>query len=65
MGKKEGKKGKFVLKTPKGTKDYGPEEMAVRRQVFGVIRKVFHMHGAVEIETPVFELKVIIRCYTI
>lgn len=27
-------------------------------QVFDVIYSVFHMHGAVEIETPVFELKV-------
>ncbi|KAK3876761.1 hypothetical protein Pcinc_018474 [Petrolisthes cinctipes] len=51
------KPGKFVLKTPKGTRDYGPVEMAVRRQVFDVIHSVFHMHGAVEIETPVFELK--------
>lgn len=27
-------------------------------QVFNTIYSVFHMHGAVEIETPVFELKV-------
>ncbi|XP_068233150.1 histidine--tRNA ligase isoform X1 [Palaemon carinicauda] len=53
----KGKPGKFVLKTPKGTRDYGPAEMAVRRKVFNVIESVFHMHGAVEIETPVFELK--------
>ncbi|KAK4293563.1 hypothetical protein Pmani_033752 [Petrolisthes manimaculis] len=51
------KPGKFVLKTAKGTRDYGPVEMPVRRQVFDVIHSVFHMHGAVEIETPVFELK--------
>lgn len=53
----KGKPGKFVLKTPKGTRDYGPAEMAVRRNVFHAIESVFHMHGAVEIETPVFELK--------
>ncbi|KAG7154442.1 Histidine--tRNA ligase, cytoplasmic-like [Homarus americanus] len=53
----KGKSGKFTLKTPKGTRDYGPVEMAVRRQVFDTIYDVFHMHGAVEIETPVFELK--------
>ncbi|XP_071547013.1 histidine--tRNA ligase, cytoplasmic isoform X2 [Panulirus ornatus] len=53
----KGKPGKFILKTPKGTRDYGPLEMAVRREVFDVIHSVFHMHGAVEIETPVFELK--------
>ncbi|XP_027223750.2 histidine--tRNA ligase isoform X1 [Penaeus vannamei] len=53
----KGKSGKFVLKTPKGTRDYNPAEMAVRRKVFNTIYSVFHMHGAVEIETPVFELK--------
>ncbi|XP_069171482.1 histidine--tRNA ligase isoform X4 [Procambarus clarkii] len=51
------KPGKFTLKTPKGTRDYGPVEMTVRRQVFDTIYNVFHLHGAVEIETPVFELK--------
>lgn len=29
----KGKSGKFVLKTPKGTRDYNPAEMAVRRKV--------------------------------
>ena len=29
----KGKSGKLVLKTPKGTRDYGPSEMAVRNQV--------------------------------
>lgn len=56
-GKGKGKSGKFVLKTPKGTRDYNPSEMAIRRQVFNTMYSVFHMHGAVEIETPVFELK--------
>ncbi|KAF2368285.1 Histidine-tRNA ligase [Trinorchestia longiramus] len=48
---------KLILKTPKGTRDYHPTEMTVRRKVFDKILAVFHMHGAVEIETPVFELK--------
>ncbi|XP_018015701.1 histidine--tRNA ligase isoform X2 [Hyalella azteca] len=48
---------KLILKTPKGTRDYHPPEMTVRRKVFDKILDVFHMHGAVEIETPVFELK--------
>ncbi|KAG0723290.1 Histidine--tRNA ligase, cytoplasmic [Chionoecetes opilio] len=56
-GHSKGKSGKVTLKTPKGTRDYGPMEMANRREVFNVIYSVFHMHGAVEIETPVFELK--------
>ncbi|XP_076065865.1 histidine--tRNA ligase isoform X2 [Oratosquilla oratoria] len=54
---KKSKKSKFELKTPKGTRDYGPKEMAVRRQVFEIISKVFDAHGVERIETPVFELK--------
>lgn len=34
--------------------------MAIREQVFSTITKVFKKHGAVTIDTPVFELKVII-----
>lgn len=54
------KPGKLILKTPKGTRDYDPQEMSTRRTVFKTITDVFHMHGAVEIETPVFELKEIL-----
>jgi len=31
--------------------------MAIRDQAFQAIRRVFNRHGAVEIDTPVFELK--------
>ena len=31
--------------------------MRVREKAFGLIRSVFKRHGAVEIDTPVFELK--------
>ncbi|EGD73843.1 hypothetical protein PTSG_12336 [Salpingoeca rosetta] len=58
--KKEGKKKKknqFLLKTPKGTRDYGPEKMYIRNKVFDTIVSVFKKHGAVSIETPVMELK--------
>jgi histidyl-tRNA synthetase len=48
---------KYELKTPKGTKDYGPLEMAIREKVFETITRVFKLHGAVTIDTPVFELK--------
>lgn len=48
---------KYELKTPKGTKDYGPIEMAIREKVFETITRVFKLHGAVTIDTPVFELK--------
>ena len=48
---------KFELKTPKGTRDFGPGEMALRELIFSKIISVFKRHGAVTIETPVFELK--------
>lgn len=31
--------------------------MAIRRKVINVIADIFKKHGAVEIDTPVFELK--------
>ncbi|KAK2563227.1 Histidine--tRNA ligase [Acropora cervicornis] len=48
---------KFVLKTPKGTRDYEPKQMAVRERAFKAIIKCFEKHGAVQIDTPVFEMK--------
>jgi hypothetical protein len=45
------------VKTPKGTRDYGPDETKVREEVLEKIVRVFKQHGAVSIETPVFELK--------
>uniref|UniRef100_A0A5F8GWX1 Histidine--tRNA ligase, cytoplasmic n=1 Tax=Monodelphis domestica TaxID=13616 RepID=A0A5F8GWX1_MONDO len=56
LGPDEGKQ-KFVLKTPKGTRDYNPRQMAVREKVFDVIISCFKRHGAEVIDTPVFELK--------
>ncbi|KAI9484357.1 histidyl-tRNA synthetase [Zychaea mexicana] len=60
--KKKGKAGKnaFTLKTAKGTKDHNDKEMAIREKVFSTISKVFKKHGAVTIDTPVFELKEIL-----
>lgn len=51
---------KFVLKTPKGTRDYNPQQMAIRNSVLQKIISVFKKHGAECIDTPVFELKVFI-----
>ena len=31
--------------------------MSIRQSVFEKIRKIFRKHGAVELDTPVFELK--------
>ena len=44
-------------KIAKGTRDYLPEQMRIREQVFSTIRRIFKRHGGVEIDTPVFELK--------
>jgi len=44
-------------KIAKGTRDFGPDQMKVRSGAFAAIRGVFDRHGAVEIDTPVFELK--------
>jgi len=44
-------------KTAKGTRDFGPDQMAVREEAFNTIRGVFKRHGASELDTPVFELR--------
>ncbi|KAM4747339.1 histidine--tRNA ligase, cytoplasmic-like [Rhinophrynus dorsalis] len=47
----------FVLKTPKGTHDVHPKQMAIRERVFSTVVNCFKRHGAESIDTPVFELK--------
>mmetsp|Transcript_5824 Transcript_5824/g.24509 ORF Transcript_5824/g.24509 Transcript_5824/m.24509 type:complete len:222 (-) Transcript_5824:1990-2655(-) len=44
-------------KVPKGTRDFDPQEMAIRERAFSIVTSVFKRHGAVAIDTPVFELK--------
>ena len=53
----------FVLKTPKGTRDYDLKQMAIREKVFSCIINCFKRHGAGTIDTPVFELKVRFKCH--
>ncbi|XP_058804379.1 histidine--tRNA ligase isoform X2 [Phymastichus coffea] len=48
---------KLFLKTPKGTRDYNPEQMALRLSVMEKITSIFKKHGAETIDTPIFELK--------
>lgn len=48
---------KFTLKTAKGTRDYGPQQAALRQGVLDKIVTIFRKHGAESIDTPVFELK--------
>ncbi|XP_069810186.1 histidine--tRNA ligase, cytoplasmic-like [Dendropsophus ebraccatus] len=47
----------FKLKTPKGTHDVDPRQMAIREKVFSIVLNSFKRHGAESIDTPVFELK--------
>lgn len=48
------------LRTPKGTNDYSPEESTLYTNVLDKIKSIFTLHGAVPLETPVFELKSIL-----
>ncbi|ETN75999.1 histidine--tRNA ligase [Necator americanus] len=57
LGDGQTDQGKFVLKTAKGTRDYGPKSMAVRESVLKIVTDAFKRHGAETIDTPVFELK--------
>jgi histidyl-tRNA synthetase len=53
--KKETKK--ELVKVVKGARDFLPAQMIIRGKAFDLITNVFKKHGAVEIDTPVFELK--------
>ncbi|KAH7647782.1 hypothetical protein FG379_000408 [Cryptosporidium bovis] len=46
-----------IPKIPKGTQDVSPYKMSIKNIVFDTIKNVYRTHGAVEIDTPVFELK--------
>ncbi len=51
---------KLLLKVPKGTRDFNDKEMKLREKLFNTITFIFKKHGAITIDTPVFELKVCI-----
>src|SRR5258706_11581989 len=40
---------------PKGTRDFGPAQMAKRQFIFDRIRKVFQKYGFLPLETPAME----------
>jgi histidyl-tRNA synthetase len=46
---------KTKYETPKGTRDYLPSEMRVRRHVFDRLRDCFERFGFEELDTPAFE----------
>jgi histidyl-tRNA synthetase len=41
--------------TPKGTRDFSPQEMLRRKYIFGTIEKVFQKYGFLPLETPAME----------
>lgn len=41
----------------KGVRDTDPAQMRIKRRAFEIITEIYNRHGAVEIDTPVFELK--------
>lgn len=52
---------KITAKVPKGTRDADPEAMAVRESAFSLVSSVFQRHGAVSIDTPVFERREVLQ----
>jgi histidyl-tRNA synthetase len=40
---------------PRGTRDFGPEQMKVRNHLFALIRSVFESYGFLPLETPAME----------
>lgn len=44
-----------TFETPKGTRDFLPEEMRVRSAVFERLRRAFRLFGFDELDTPAFE----------
>lgn len=41
---------------PKGTRDFGPDEMAKRNYIFNTIKNVYALYGFQQIETPAMEI---------
>ena len=44
-----------MFERPRGTRDFGPEEMAERRKLENILRRTFESYGYKEIMTPTFE----------
>jgi len=44
-----------MIQRPRGTRDFGPDEMEVRRYFEGMMRQEAVLHGFREIATPIFE----------
>ncbi|KAI5998217.1 hypothetical protein EDD15DRAFT_2244375 [Pisolithus albus] len=58
VSRDEGKKReRLLLKTAKGTRDYGPAEMYCREHIERIVKDVFTTYGGSCLDTPVFERK--------
>ncbi|KAJ3547970.1 hypothetical protein NMY22_g1451 [Coprinellus aureogranulatus] len=53
----EKKKERLLLKTAKGTRDFGPAEMFCREHIERIVKDCFTTYGASCLDTPVFERK--------
>jgi len=53
--RKENKVNVMKFQPPRGTRDYLPEDMRLRRKVFEKMRGVFESYGYGEVSTPAFE----------
>ncbi|KAG1716209.1 hypothetical protein ID866_949 [Astraeus odoratus] len=51
------KRERLLLKTAKGTRDYGPAEMYCREHIERIVKDVFTTYGGACLDTPVFERK--------
>lgn len=49
----------FLIK--QGTRDFAKEQMVVREETLSIVTNVFKRHGAVELDTHVFELRETLR----
>ncbi|KAF7347238.1 Histidine--tRNA ligase, mitochondrial [Mycena venus] len=58
-GSKDGgkKRERLLLKTAKGTRDYGPAEMFCRESIERIVKECFTTYGGSCLDTPVFERK--------
>ncbi|KIM41651.1 hypothetical protein M413DRAFT_444910 [Hebeloma cylindrosporum] len=50
-------KERLLLKTAKGTRDYGPAEMFCRAHIENIVKECFTTYGGACLDTPVFERK--------
>lgn len=51
------KRERMLLKTAKGTRDYGPAENSLREHIEDIVKECFKRYGGSCIDTPVFERK--------